>query len=230
MRNLFLLISLIPLLGLAQADSSASAGQFYLANFSDAEHDIYNGREHIAYPLFTSGHAYYLTNEWQQGTLEYRNTFYSSVFLKYDLIKNELIIRHFNGLTAITLFTPRIQCFSIAGKSFIRVGENDRLLLPSGFYEEVVTGKIGFYIKRTKQIDENLTTAGVERKVLEKDSYYALKDGIVFPIKKEKNILELMKDKKGEIKNDLRRKGLSYKHNTEEALTEIVTYYNEATN
>ncbi len=230
MRKLLLLAFFIPRLGLAQTDSSASVGQFYVTNFSDEEHDIYNGREHISYPLFTSGHAYYLTSDWQQGTLVYRNVFYPSVFLKYDLIKNELIIRHFNGLTAITLFTPRIQRFSIAGKNFIRVGENDRLPLSAGFYEEAVKGKIELYIKRTKQIDENLTTAGVERKAQEKDNYYALKDGIVFPIKKEKNILELMEDKKGEIKNDLRKKGLSYKRNTEEALTEIVTYYNEATN
>lgn len=230
MRKPFLLIFFIPCLASAQTDSSfLQKEQLRLTN-SGIEQDIYNGQEHSGYLPAIERNAYYLNSDWQPGNLVYRDIFYPSVFLKYDLIKDELVIRHANGYTGISLFTPRIQRFSMSGKNFVRCTENDPLGLPPGIYEEEAKGNISFYIRHIKKVEENVTTGGIERNVVAADAYYLVKNKVATLIKKEKNIWDLVRDRKNEIKNDLKQKGLSFKHNPEATLTEIVTYYNDAIN
>jgi hypothetical protein len=160
----------------------------------------------------------------------YHDIYYPSVWLKYDLVQKEVIIRHSNGIIGVTLFTPRVQYFVVSGKNFIRVSEKDSLALPKGIYEEVKKGKMSFYILRSKFLLETATPYGMERNFLNNESYYVIKNGIAFKIVHQKDILQLAKDKRKDIRADLKKKGLRYRSNREATLTGIVTYYNENSN
>jgi hypothetical protein len=230
MRILLLLIVLAPCLVSAQTDSSISNIVFGPGGSKNLDQEIYNGRKHLGYPSSITGIAYYKTSEWQPGTIIYRDVYYPDVFLKYDLVQNDVIVRHFNGNTAITLFTPRIKQFTIDGKSFIHFSGNDKSFPAPGLYEEMGKGKISLYVHRSKYIKETITGLQIQNEFQEKDIYYAEKDGIWYQIKKEKNLLELVKDKRTEVKNDLKKKGYKFRTDPETTLTEIVSYYNKATN
>jgi hypothetical protein len=228
MRLLLLLIVLAPCSILAQSDSISNR-IYHSTSPQFIDQEIYNGREHLGYAASIEGIAYYQTKEWQPGTIVYRDVFYPEVFLKYDLVQNEVIIRHFNGGMGITLFTPRIKEFSLAGKKFIHFTGSKNSNLPPGLYEELEKGTISLYVNRSKSIFESTSGLQIERKFIESNTYYALKDGIWYKIRKDGTLFDLVRDKKNEIKNDLKKKGLKYKKNQEATLKEIVSYYNNAT-
>lgn len=228
MRLLLSLIVLVPCSILAQSDSISNK-TFDSTNTQFIDQEIYNGREHLGYAASIEGIAYYQTKEWLPGTIVYRGVYYPEVLLKYDLVQNEVIVKHFDGGIGITLFTPRIKEFSLAGKKFIHFTENKNSFPPTGLYEELEKGTISLYVNRSKSIFESTSGLQIERKFIENDTYYALKDGIWYKIKKDGTLFDLVRDKKNEIKNDLKRKGLRYKRDQETTLKEIASYYNKAT-
>jgi hypothetical protein len=224
MRILFL-FALLPCTVFAQADSSETNGQTV-----DFTAEIFNGKEHAGYMAGITGTAYYLDNNWQPGTVMYRDIYYPSMMIKYDLVQKVLIIRHPASKMAITLFTPRVSSFSVSGRKFIRISETDTSCLAPGIYEEVQKGRLNFYILRSKYLLENATQYGMEREFLTNNTYYIIKDNRCYPLKKKKNIWNLVSGKKPAIKADLRKKELNYRRNREATLTEIITYYNDAAN
>jgi len=216
-------IIIIPFISLAQTGAAAKE-EFT----KTAGAEIYNGKIHTEYLPAVSGVAYYLSREWQAGSVMYHEIYYPSVWLKYDLVQKELIIQHLNGTTPIILFTPRLQYFSISGKKFIRVNEkNDSSGLPPGIYEEGEKGRMSLYINRSKSLVEEVTPSGIEREFLESDGYYMVKDHIGFKIGKQKDIWKIVKGNKASIKHNLKRKGLNFRQDPESTLAEIASYYNE---
>jgi hypothetical protein len=225
MRIFFLLTAVLPCIVFAQGDTAGASQQTI-----DFAAEIFNGKEHPGYLPSIKGTAYYIDEDWQPGSVMYREVFYPAVSLKYDLVQKELIVRHPATKVAITLFTPRIASFSIAGKRFIKVNAQDSFCLSPGIYEEVAKGKLNFYILRSKYLMENATPYGIEREFLTNDQYYAVKDNKCYLVKRKKNIWNLVGEKKSEIRADLRKKDLNFKRNKEETLTEMITFYNAATN
>jgi len=224
MRKLLLLTALLPCIAFAQGDTTGVNQQI------DFAAEIFNGKEHPGYIQNIKGTAYFLEEDWQPGSVVYRDVYYPSVLVKYDEVQKELLIRHPANRVAITLFTPRISSFSVSGKHFINVGTNDSSCLSPGIYQEVQKGKISFYILRSKYLLEEATPYGLERQFLVNDQFYAVKDHKCHQLKKKKDIWSLVGEKKSAIKNHLRKKELRYKREKEKTLTEIITLYNEAYN
>lgn len=190
--------------------------------------EIYSGKMHVIYPSAVSGFAYFLSEDWQPGSIMYHEIYYPSVWLKYDLVKKEVVIQHSNGLTPIILFSPRVEYFTLAGNEFVNVKEEeDTLNLPPGMYQKIGTGIMRLYINRFKFLEEQVTQSGIERKFYEKDKFYIVKDGVSSNIRNKKDIWNLIKDKKSTIRNDLKRKKLKFKKQPDATLIEIVNYYNE---
>jgi hypothetical protein len=227
-KSLLLLFAAFPFFLSAQTDSSILREALPNAiSLSYNKLDIFNGKEHLGYPSSYIGNAYYLSNDWIPGTILYRDVLHNDVFLRYDLVNNEVIIRHFNGYTAVALFTPRVQQFTLGGLNFVQFGE-DAGTLPAGIYQELVKGNLSLYVKRSKTIKENVTPGGVEKRFVDKNSYYVLKSGVFYPIKKEGSLLDLIQDKRSEIKNHLKEKELRFRNDPEATLVEITRYYNQS--
>jgi hypothetical protein len=193
---------------------------------ADSNSSIYNGSEHIGYPAALQGNPFYGSDQWQKSSIIFRDELYTDVYLKYDLVKNEVVLRHFNGFTGIVLFTPRIRSFNLGPNHFVNLPSSKNL--PGGIYEEIVAGTVSLYARRIKTIEETLTATGVERKVSGRNIYFVYKDGKYYPVRNEKSVLDLVKDKKSQVKAHLKESGIKYKRNAEAALITIITYYNQS--
>jgi hypothetical protein len=222
MRIVLLLCAIIPFVSLAQEPLEEKA------NSVDPGAEIYNGKMHIIYPSAVSGCAYFLNEDWQPGSIMYNEIYYPSVWLKFDLVKKEVIIQHSNALTPIILFSPRVQYFTIAGKDFINLKDENTLNLPPGIYQKIGKGIMILFINRSKFLEEQVTQNGIERKFYEKNKFYIVKDGISSNIRNQRDIWTLTKERKSAIRNDLKRKGLKFKKQPEATLIEVANYYNEA--
>ncbi len=191
----------------------------------DSNSVVYNGIEHVGYMASIEGIPYYSSLEWIKGTMVYRDQPYAGVDLKYDLIRDEVILRHFNGYVGVTLFTPRLQSFTLGDKKFVNLSNASGR--STGFYEELVTGTAGVYAKRSKKINETLLATGVERKISASNAYYILKDGVLHGVRNEKSVLELFKDHKSEIRAHLKGRGLKFRKNPEAYLLVVANHYNQ---
>jgi hypothetical protein len=225
----FILFAFIAIDARSQTDTS-----FYdlaFLNVKNTAHDpedagipLYNGIEHLGYPSYP-GSAYYGSNDWQKGSVQYKNVVYTDVYLKYDLVKNELIVRYLDKVRGVSLFTPWIQNFSLANSEFIYFP--DHSILPSGIYQLGRKGVISWYVKRSKVLVETIINVTVESKFVEKDVFYAVKNNAAYLINNKKTLLHLVEDKKAQMKTYMKTIGSKYKDDRAAFIKKTIDYYNQ---
>jgi len=186
---------------------------------------IYTGKEHSGYPEFYEGTAYYKEPAWQKGEIMYDGIHYPEVFLKYDMVKDEVIVRSADSITAIVLVPQRVSWFRYEEGKFIYIPKTDEFSL-FGFYHELQAGKITLLARRKKIIDEIVTAAAVVHKFVEKKGYYVRKAAMVYPLKNEQAFYEAVGEKKNELKQYLKSKSLKYGKDPEAAMNAMIQYYN----
>jgi len=192
-----------------------------------ASDPVFNGPMHTGYDPAIKGIPYYSSDDWQKGTLVYQHIPYKDIYLKYDLVAGEVIVRHLNGSTGVALFTPRVGRFSLGDRFFIRLQPDEGSGLAPGIYEELNRGEISLFVKRSKFLVENIVSNALERKFVDNNKFYVLKDGQYYLIKKQKDLLRLLDGRKAEISSRLRSAGIRYKSNRELAISKMVAYYNQ---
>lgn len=225
-RILFLLLTGITQTVFSQTDT-LSTPVYASRTATDAGDPLFNGREHINYLSSIEGFAYYQSPEWQTGTLVFQDIAYRNLLLKYDLVADELIVRHINGFTGVALFTPRIQSFVIGNRRFVYLSFVAGSSLQPGIYQELSKGKLSLYAKHSKSIKETVSLGGIERQFIDRNNYYVFLGGNYYPVRKEKDMMDLIQEKRNEIKAFLKESGIKYKADPEAALKKIVDYYNQ---
>ncbi|MFL5786448.1 MAG: hypothetical protein ACJ748_00215 [Flavisolibacter sp.] len=188
---------------------------------------LYNGIIHKGYVPGLTGIPYLSSKDWLPGVVFFEGILYNDVNLKYDMVKDQLILKRPDGF-GIELFSPRIKYFSVAGHSFYYFPANavNKSSPAEGFYDQLETGKLTLYVKREKKILEIITNA-VEHRIVETDKYYILKDGKYHFIKKFKSLLDLIPEKRKDIRSYMRKQNIRYKDDPEFALKKVVAFYNQ---
>jgi hypothetical protein len=179
---------------------------------------LFNGPEHIGYLPFHSGHPYFQIDSVQTGSVRYEDAWYRDVPLLYDIVRDELITPNLYG-EPISLSNEKVNEFYLLGHHFIKTAGE--------YYDLLCSGKIILEVRRAKRIQESIELMQVIRDIQYTDHYYILKDGERYSIGNLRSLLALVKDKKKEINQDLRRKKIKYRRDHEQALVEAVTYYNQ---
>jgi hypothetical protein len=201
----------------------------YFAQRGD-ELAIYNGVQHEEYPSSIEGHAYFISSAWQQGSVTYDNVLYENMTMKYDLLKDQVIIAP-NGPGGIylALYSPRVNQFSFSGYDFIRLDKiDDNGELATGFYEELVKGKLTVLARRTKIIDERISGGALSRKFEEKEKYYLFITGSYYPVQNKESILNVLKGRRKEIQDFISSNKLNYRKNPELTIIAVGTFYNKS--
>jgi hypothetical protein len=232
MRRLSFLLSFQALLlhGFGQTDSMRYAGIAESRSITEAGAPIYNGRVHVNYHPSIQGSAYYQSVDWQKGTLVYENVLYRDISVKYDVVTDEVIVLHLNGYTGVTLFTPRIQSLSFNGSHIVYLNPPNGSSLKAGLYEELTSGKITLYAKRSRLLNQTIVSNAMERKFVDQHKYAVSKDGQLYPITSEKDIMALVDDRKKEITAWRKTTTINFKRDKERAFSSVVAFYNQQGN
>ncbi len=184
---------------------------------------VYNGREYLDYTrLLKEGHAYLDTTA-IVGSLRYNHVTYDGLPLKVDLIKEELIVRHFNNVFLIQLVKDKIDWFNIGIHRFEYLGRDSlESGIKPGFYDRVYSGsELKFYVRRLKVIQEVIENLKIERIVHPADKFFILKDGKFHAVRSKSSVIKLLGHKK-EINFSLRQKNIRFKANRELAIKTMV--------
>ena len=189
---------------------------------------LYNGPLYPPYDRpFTEGHQYFLNDSFNTGDVFYDGLLYTGQPLKYDVIRDELVLLHYNQAYPINLLKEKVAWFSFAGHFFIKITADTSLNFPGdGFYDQLFVSKeIQFLAKRRKLIQEMSSRATIETRPYNRVSYFIVKDGKYHTLRNKKTLMNLMRDKKNEVQEFIKRNGLRFKTSFEEDVRKTVQFY-----
>ena len=101
---------------------------------------IYTGRSYYEGRSGTIGHPFFEDNYWENGSIVYDNSSYDSIYLKYDIYKDLILIENFNSSgysSPITLYSKKVSSFDLMGYHFIRLEEDTLSNIKAGFYNQM---------------------------------------------------------------------------------------------
>lgn len=194
--------------------------------YIDKQSRLYNGVEFFGYSPKIEGIPYYLENTWQRGRIVYDGIEYDTVQMMYDIVKDRIVILHFNNFFRVSLFSDKVQRFSVLGHQFVRMERDSarRSPLVTGFYDQLYTGPTSVLARRSKFIEETVKET-LERKFVEQYAYYVFKDGNYHTVRTQKGLLSLMKDHAREVKQHLRKNKIKFRKDKENAILQAAIHY-----
>ena len=215
-------------------DDSAlvSGSSKYLENFyNKTRHDfnvLYNGPFHYAYPVIKQGSPYFSGEAWQKGSVTYEDVIYDNVLMKYDLVKDQLIVMNEEkGRLPLELFSPRIKEFSYKDLKFIYIPRNSPLSLKEGFYHQLSKGKITALCKTENTMEQIIVDDKVEWKVNQRKKYFIIDNNHSRTINRQRDLMEAVKNHRQQISNYLKERKLKFKKNKEQVITAATDLYNK---
>lgn len=179
---------------------------------------LYNGIEFMD-PFerqLLDGHAYFLTDDWQEGFIHYDGQLYENVLLKYDLFRNKVIVEHPESHQEIELISEQIKYFGLGDQFFVRLQ-----LPPVGFYARIYDGDVKVYAFHYKTTQDNLTTKTKTTEFLTKRKLYIFKDATYHLVNSKGSALSVLKEEKSELKKMLNQENISFEKNKEVALRKM---------
>ncbi|EOR96548.1 hypothetical protein ADIARSV_0277 [Arcticibacter svalbardensis MN12-7] len=191
----------------------------YYQNSPDKKLVLYNGPEHRGYFRQIKGFAYFDTDKMVNGNVLYDHVWYKLPLL-YDLVMDQVIILHYDGLYKMSLVTERVDQFNMNGHVFKKIGLTnlDSKMVP-GFYEQIYAGdSISLYAKRSKIISELLNMQSLEREFQSKNLYYFLISGSYHSVNSKKEMYALLGSKKKAVVVYLRKNHVKFRKSKEAAL------------
>ena len=190
---------------------------------------IYNGREYLSYPaIIQEGHVFYETNSFINGTVRFDGMVFNDVPIMYDILKDQLIIQHYNRVFKINLASEKVDYFILDKHTFIYLDSGNSI--NPGFYEKLYHGKSMALAKRIKEIKEETGDLQLTLSVVQKNSYYIKKEDKYYNIRNSSELMSLLKDKKKEIQQYLNKNYIRFKRQPEQALAMAMERYDQLTN
>ena len=214
-------------------DSTLVSGSSkYLVNFyNKTRHDfnrLYNGPFHYSYPIIKQGSPYFSGEAWQKGSVTYEDIIYDNVLMKYDLVKDQLIVMvEEKGHMPLELFSPRIKGFSYNDLKFIYIPRNSPLSLKEGFYEQLSIGKIIALCKTENTLEEFIVDYKIEWRISQKKRYFIIDNNHSHTINRQRDLMEALKNHRQQINNYLKERKLKFKKNKEQVIAAATELYNK---
>lgn len=169
--------------------------------------NLYNGLVFIDSHRVLSEKNRYLNNELEylEGDVTFDGVLYKNVELKYDLYKDNLILKPLNnsGYKGIILDKEKVKSFHIKKQLFLNsnyIELNQSQYIKTGFYELKYHSKnITLYIKHSKEIKELLNKNTIHYEFNSQNEIIILKDSLSYKIENKKNFIKIFPEFKKRI-------------------------------
>jgi hypothetical protein len=209
------------------ADTAVS----YYHKFTNQRSRLFNGKEFIPYDPRIEGHAFFGDADLHRGSVVYDGLFFDNVNMQYDLVKDEVVIQHFDVFFKVMLIPEKVKEFHLNDHYYKRLtaDSSHRIPVATGFYDYLHEGNISLIAKRSKRIEETITDK-INMKITERNFYYIIKDEVFHPVKSLKSLMSVFGDQAKMVRQDLRKGGLKYRKNREASIIRAVKFYDSLKN
>jgi hypothetical protein len=207
--------------------SVSNLKDFYKNTVREGLH-LYNGTEYLQYSFLVKGSPFFYADSFIKGKVYYDGRLYSDVPIRYDLVSDEVIVADFYGNFPIRLNSNKVNYFELANHHFIRISSDDTSASVSnaGFFDEIYRGSIAsVYVKRQKLLEMLLGTETDKRNYKQYDRYYIFMNNDFYLISGQKDVLNVLKDKKEVIKRFIKKENINFKKDIDSAVKKVLEYY-----
>ena len=111
------------------------------------------------------------------------------------------------------------------GHLFERLREDSSGVISEGFYERLHNGNVKVYVKRTKTLTSRAAANELVYTFDERNRIYLFKDNRYYPVKSKKSVLNVLNDKKPEIRAALKSENIVFKKDREHAIVRMTQVY-----
>ncbi len=195
---------------------------------------IFTGPEYYFYDPHIKGNAYFLeVNGFTPGTVYYDGVLYNHISMLYDLNTDQVVVLLPNHIAKFSIIKERVKSFDFLGHHFININADtlaENAGIKSGYYDQLYNGKTEILGKYSKSIQT--TTGGVlglENYFSDSKDFYVKRNNVYKSISSQGSLLDVLKDKKKELKQYIKANNIKYRDNPEEAMVKIATWYDQLT-
>ncbi|WKZ60135.1 MAG: hypothetical protein QY309_01355 [Cyclobacteriaceae bacterium] len=187
------------------------------------EWGLYTGSHYLARATSDETFPYFLTSSLSKGEIIYQGERYD-VSLLYDVHRDKLIIQHYEGFL-IELVSQSVSAFSFNGHKFKRFSNLAERKNQVGFYEILYDGETKFLAKRVKVSKEIVERGGVKVNYSQRDIFFIVKGDSFYKVQSKKSVLSALLDQEQNLKKYIRASDIHFNHHREEAIRNILQFY-----
>lgn len=188
---------------------------------------LYNGSQYREPYRTGDSHPFFESEDWLTGYVIYDSERYNDVPLLFDIMLENLVTEHPYSGDQIALINERLTEFSLGSHIFVKLkGKDYKNSLPrDGFYEILYKGPTTFIGLHQKNRREAIESHEINIYFDTRDRYFILKDGVFFPVRNKKSVLNLLKDEKIGLRQFAKKNKLNFRIHREESLAKLAAQY-----
>jgi hypothetical protein len=200
--------------------------------FVNTNAPLYNGTAYIKYWNKVIGYPYFKSEQFQQSDIKYQGFMYRHIPMKYDLMKNQLVIFNASKEFEMVLLNNHISEFKIDKHLFIKIkNDSSHAYNPGpGFYELLYQGKSTVLVKYYKRIEASLKAEENTSKFVEYAYYFVFANNEYHAIEGSIDFFKLHKDQRGQLKKYMNKEKLHYSQEPAKTLVALAAYYDTLSN
>lgn len=189
---------------------------------------LLNGRAYMPNNPKIGNHPFFLKNEYLLGKVFIKGQCFSNVFLKYDLVKDELILYKKTGensLATLSLTYELVDSFYISTHLFVNKKKLDNQEKVNGYLKQLYKGKVSFFKQYKKVFQADYTPKTPYGVYMEEASTLFVYDKKGFyKLRNKQAFLAFFGQHKKELKKYMRQHSFNFKEATNEQLYKLLQY------
>lgn len=209
----------------SESDASLQKlNHFYLDEIGSSA-DIYSGAVYVEQAYRKRGTPFFASDTLSNGWIVYNGQLYPDLKLQWDVLQNYVLTKSLVGYSKLILRNDLIDSFFFAGHLIRYMPANkEQNLMNSGFYDILYRGATPLIASRKKDNIQTIEAMTVYYRFDDKSKYYIQKDSIYYRVANKRDVLKLFPARASGIKRQVRRAGINWRKEFEQALTIAVTY------
>jgi hypothetical protein len=228
MRTILFLVALVLFKQEASAQVAGKDLPFLSAYQEEIPYfqELITGGQYAAPSARIKGDPYFVTRQFEAGTLRINGITYPQVPLIYDTYRDQLITFHPIFNQKILIKPEKIDGFTLSEGQLFRFFEGNESFLHrgNGIYQVLGQGNAIALAKRYKTTKESRDQARYDSEYVEKTTYFIWEEGRFSSIKNSAQAIASLGLDAKVLKRELKAKGLQFKKSPETFLKFLVTY------
>jgi hypothetical protein len=188
---------------------------------------IYNGVAYEAPAKAFKGSVYFQDNIYSiPGLIRYDGVLYKNVPVLYDIYSDVMVATSPN-LFFYILHAEKASDIYLSNHHFIYINAYNAFSLKPGYYDQLYDGNSSVLVKRIKNINNNVTSQGVQVIYTDESEIYIKKGSKYFQVSSKSEVIDLFKDKKKELNQYLSSNKIRFNKDKEASVAGLARYYDQ---
>jgi hypothetical protein len=187
---------------------------------------LYNGRVWRNLYFKVRGNQFLFTSGFLPGTVTINGKLFNNINIRYDIYKDEIMTMS-DPVTFLQFNKEMVDRFSILSENKLYQFEKiipDSSNVLKGYVNVLYKGKTSLYVKYKKVI-ELLAVDGKFDRFYQFHRIYVVKDEIIYPVTGKKELLNILVDRKPQIKDFIKTSRLKVSKNVPESFVPVLEFY-----